>query len=315
MAKNIKIVAFIATIIILAGTFLFVGCKKDDLVNQNTTEKKVEKGRKCNADAVADVIDVIDITYQYQTYEITDVIELAKNISQAHDNGIEQFLQNYNLETATIDDCIHFAEEIALQLNDEQVEYNCITEDFFHIVTQCNSIEDIVSFVSDNAAGINLQHVVSICEQIENEAVNFIIESNSKDEYYEKLETFVIPNLNGNNVIEDLSILSFAYVYSGSFFTWVDHLDYIEIEEEKPIFTSTSTGGFWSKVKEVAQKTWEVVKPYAKADAIGAAFSVGFHAPEIITTIAVNPAAGATVAGGIALEGAVVSSTAYAITK
>lgn len=52
---NIKTVAFIATIIILASAFVFVGCKKEDLVNQNNTEKKVEKGRKCNDDIMRGV--------------------------------------------------------------------------------------------------------------------------------------------------------------------------------------------------------------------------------------------------------------------
>ena len=36
MAKNIKIVAFIATISILAGTFLFVGCKKDERIENKS---------------------------------------------------------------------------------------------------------------------------------------------------------------------------------------------------------------------------------------------------------------------------------------
>ena len=55
MNKHIKIVAFIATIIILIGTFVFIGCKKEDLVNPNNTEKKVEKGRKCNDDIMRGV--------------------------------------------------------------------------------------------------------------------------------------------------------------------------------------------------------------------------------------------------------------------
>lgn len=46
MKKQIKIVALVATLIIAVSTIVFVGCKKEDLVNQNNTEKKVEKGRK-----------------------------------------------------------------------------------------------------------------------------------------------------------------------------------------------------------------------------------------------------------------------------
>ena len=46
MNKHIKIVAIVATVIIAVSIIVFVGCKKEDLVKQNNTEKKVEKIKK-----------------------------------------------------------------------------------------------------------------------------------------------------------------------------------------------------------------------------------------------------------------------------
>ena len=70
MNKHIKIVAFIATIIILIGTFVFIGCKKEDLVKQDNTEKT---RKSLNDDVI--ILDGVDHNSYFSELEVLNGIK------------------------------------------------------------------------------------------------------------------------------------------------------------------------------------------------------------------------------------------------
>ena len=76
MKANIKIVAIVATIIILAGTIIFVGCKEEDINKQN----RIEQTRKSVND---DDVIILDTATARRVYELTsetniDIIALSR---------------------------------------------------------------------------------------------------------------------------------------------------------------------------------------------------------------------------------------------
>ena len=312
MKANIKIVAFIAAIIILAGTIIFVGCKKEDLVKQNNTEK-VEKGRKCNAYSIDDIIDDINVEYVY--LDRNTINNISKEVAKCHDYMIRMLLNSSDVDYWRLnDDFIEWVYDMEIEEMSnypfENGEYFQQTNNKINISTLQQIVYDIISmdnFSSEILSSyistiyLNTENTDSWIEEISNTFEECLSNSITYEEF---VGTYSMNVDNITNTIENdieyMCVRFYADMQIGSFQTWCDYL-YGEVSIDMD--TPKNTKSWWNKIKATAQEVWQDVKPVVIADAggavtgamVGAAVGGVGAAPGAVITSVATSAGAATV--------------------
>lgn len=257
--KKIFILIIMATVLII-----FAGCKNETETTNDGKIAQFEEIDKISSE-VAEFHTYTIKKYLKEIYSKEDIFD--QKTAEKIVDFIEKEMFNYNFNYLKINNINHsFFKTFDYFTIEKLISFGNIGYDLLKLELNPPNVKS--SELNDHIANLNTLLIQTKCNNIEENILPLIEQSETFEEFQQNYLNYVKKELSNVQTIDEYQLIRiFADVFLSSIECWVEFF-----------ITNNSKswwGDAWNTVKETASDIWHEIKPYCKADAAGAIVGAG----------------------------------------